>query len=402
VIDVGSRVGARYRVESRLGGGGMADVFIAHDERLDRKVAIKVFRGPEPADRQRFDSEARLLAALDHPGLVRVLDAGEHETDPYVVLELVDGPTLANVLERSKPLDLDRTTRFATDLADALAYVHSQGVVHRDVKPSNILIDEHDRARLADFGIARLADATHLTAPSTAIGTAAYMAPEQVEGAEVGPPADVYAFGLVLLECLTGKRAFEGPPREAALARLTRDPVIPDSVGSRWTVMLGEMTARDATTRPAAGEVARRLRISDVATIPLQQDTATATSILPLPLAAPTRGGVRSGRKAAMALGLIGAIAAAVVVLLLVAGGGDDSPNEVATTTSVPATAAVPATTAERVSCAEVDAQRAALDEQKKSLGRIYKHDKAAREEKKQEIENQQRALDQQKQTCAK
>jgi serine/threonine protein kinase len=336
-----------------------------------------------------------LLAALDHPGLVRVLDAGEHETEPYLVLELVDGPTLASLLTGSKPLDEERTTRFATDLADALAYVHSQGVVHRDVKPSNVLIDEHDRARLADFGIARLTEGTHLTAPATAIGTVAYMAPEQVEGAEVGPPADLYALGLVLLECLIGKRSFDGPPNEAALARLTKDPVIPDSVGVRWQALLGAMTARDAATRPTAEEVASHLRTSDETTVSMQPDPATATQALAPNQAAPTAKRVRSGRKAPMTLALLGAIAAAVVVLLLVAGGGDDPSSEVTTTTAVPTTAA------ERVSCAELDAQRETLEEQKKELGKLYKGDKDARKAKKREIEDQLDALDQQNQTCS-
>ncbi len=400
MIDVGSRVGDRYRVESRLGGGGMAAVFSALDERLDRKVAVKVFHGPEPADRRRFDAEARLLAALDHPGLVRVLDADEHETEPYLVLELVDGPTLASLLTGSKPLDDDRTTRFATDLADALAYVHSQGVVHRDVKPSNILIDEHDRARLADFGIARLTEATHLTAPATAIGTAAYMAPEQVEGAEVGPPADLYALGLVLLECLTGEQSFDGPPNEAALARLTKDPVIPDSVGVRWKALLGAMTARDAATRPTAEEVASRLRTADETTVSMQPEPATATQTLAPPLAAPTAKRVRSGRKAPTTLALLGAIAAAAVVLLLVAKGGDDPSSEVTTTTTA-LPVVTTTTTAERVSCAELDAQREALEEQKKGLGRLYTGDKDARKAKKREIEDQLDALDQQEKTCS-
>src|SRR5205823_10615414 len=111
------------------------------------------------------------------------------------------------------------------ELSDALGYIHARGIVHRDVKPSNVLIEENGHARLGDFGIARLVDATHITAPATAIGTAAYMAPEQLDGENtVGPAADMYSLGLVLLECLTGTKAFTGPPHEVALARLVRDP----------------------------------------------------------------------------------------------------------------------------------------------------------------------------------
>ena len=201
----------------------MGDVFEATDERLQRQVAVKVFREDPSLDRQRFDREARLLASLDHPGLVRVFDAGEHDRAAFVVLELVEGPTLADRLVEGA-LPPDEVADLGIAVGDALAYIHGHGVVHRDVKPSNILCDPTGHPRLVDFGIARVVDATRVTAVATAVGTAAYMAPEQVQGRDVTGAADVYALGLVLLELLTGARAFQGTVQEVAVARLTRSP----------------------------------------------------------------------------------------------------------------------------------------------------------------------------------
>src|SRR5688572_5471821 len=202
----------------------MADVYEATDHQLQRQVAVKVFRAAATSDRARFDAEVVVLAALNHPGLVQVYDAGDQDGDAFVVLELVEGPTLATRLREVGPLPAVDVADLGAQVADALAYVHERGVVHRDVTPSNVLCGPDGRPRLADFGIARLVDTTRVTAAATAIGTAAYMAPEQVQGHDVTPAADVYALGLVLLELLTGRRAFEGTGHEVAVARLARPP----------------------------------------------------------------------------------------------------------------------------------------------------------------------------------
>ncbi|MCL4414559.1 MAG: serine/threonine protein kinase [Actinobacteria bacterium] len=268
-----------YRLEKLLGQGGMADVYAAEDTRDGRKVAIKLVRSEDPALARRLAQEGRALADLNHPCLVKLFDTGVSNGRAYLVMELVEGTTLSARL-RQEPLGGRLTAELGRALGSALAYVHSQGIVHRDVKPGNVLLGPGPRARLADFGIARLIDATSLTVTGTTLGTAAYMAPEQLEHHEVGAPADIYALGIVLLESLTGRRAFEGTPAEVAARRFHADPELPAGLSAPWRLLLTGMTARDSAKRPSAEEVASMLSapaFSSAATVPVPALASGAT-----------------------------------------------------------------------------------------------------------------------------
>jgi len=246
----------RYLVGDALGRGGMGVVHRALDIKLGRPVAVKVLSGGEPADEERFAREVRTLALLAHPHLVRLLDVGSLDGRPCLVM------ALAGVLA-SGPLAPSETSRIGEAMASALSYVHGEGIVHRDVKPANILFDRHGQPRLADFGVARLVGAAGPTVSGYTLGTPAYLAPEQVIGSAVTAAADVYALGLVLLECLTGHRAFDGTAAEITAARLQRDPPIPLAVGVQWTQLLASLTAREPADRPTAADAVQLLRAID-------------------------------------------------------------------------------------------------------------------------------------------
>jgi eukaryotic-like serine/threonine-protein kinase len=295
-----SSLTGRYELGALVGCGSMAEVYRAEDLHLRREVAVKLFQ-PDPGPRtwQRFGEEVRVLAQLSHPGLVSIYDAGMDGVRPFLVTQLVPGGSLSHRLHAG-PLAPAAVVRLGTALAEALDHVHGRGIVHRDIKPSNILLGTEGEPYLADFGIAHLAGAVRLTRSGEVVGTAAYLAPEQLTGGALSPAIDVYGLGLVLLECLTGELAFPGVSQaESALARLHRRPRVPDTVPSGLAALLDTMTDPDPARRPAADQVAGALRELDTTSpayaTPVVAPPDLATARTPYPLLITDPGTVRPG-----------------------------------------------------------------------------------------------------------
>jgi serine/threonine protein kinase len=237
----GTTLCGRYRLDHLIGSGGMAQVWEATDAVLGRKVAVKVLHphlGVDEAFVRRFRQEAIAAARLNNPGIVGVYDTctdGGHEA---IVMELLDATTLRQLIDERGALDPDTTLRIGLRLLDALEAAHRAGLVHRDVKPSNILLCNDGRVKIADFGIAKADDQTELTREGSLIGTASYLAPEQLTGGPVDARADLYSLGLVLYECLTGRVPFDGDTGAAvALARLHTTPTDPRRLRDRKSVV---------------------------------------------------------------------------------------------------------------------------------------------------------------------
>ncbi len=287
----GDLVDGRYRLEGLLGRGGMATVHAATDERLGRRVALKQLASSDEGLRgaERFASETRLLAALAHPGIVRLYDGGVSDGTPWLVMELVDGRGLDQVLADDGPLGLDDLLALAEGLALGLAHAHGHGIVHRDLKPSNVLVDRDGQVRIADFGIARLADEGGLTRTGETLGSPAYLAPEQLAGEEVTGAADVYALGLLLIEAATGGRAFPGTGMESAGARMVRSPAVPDVLEAPLHSLVAAAVRREPAERPSATELVEALADADAsadaggAAEPTRAQPVGATEMVRLP-----------------------------------------------------------------------------------------------------------------------
>ena len=327
-------IAGRYRLDALVGQGGTAEVWKATDTSLERTVALKLVTVAHDESSARAADEAKTLARLSHPSLVQVYDAGtDNAGRPWVVMEFVEGETMAAAVRRG-PLPVHRIAEIGASVAEGLEHVHEMGLVHRDVKPANVMLGRTGSVKLTDFGIARLVDAAKVTSTGLMVGTASYLAPEQVAGEPVGPPADVYSLGLLLLESLTGKREYDGPAVEAAMVRLTRDPVIPPTLPPGWAPLLQAMTRRAPGSRPTALEAAQVLRglaRGEAPAVTTALPVRDLTTVLPVVEPTVTRTVVTSPAKNRTPVIVAACVAAAVLagVGVALATGGSPSPQQI-------------------------------------------------------------------------
>jgi serine/threonine-protein kinase len=244
----------RYRIEAPIASGGMGTVFGGVDERLQRRVAVKLLRddlASDPKFVERFRREARSVAALAHPNIATVFDYGEEDGRHFIVMELAEGRDLARVLREEGRFSPDRAVRIAEQICDALGHAHSAGVIHRDVKPANVIIGEQDLVKVTDFGIARAAGDSTLTATGSVLGSAHYISPEQANGAPATPASDLYSLGIVVYEMLTSALPFTGDsPVGVAMRHLTGDVPAPSLLNPDVPPQLDEVVANATAREP--------------------------------------------------------------------------------------------------------------------------------------------------------
>ncbi len=255
----GQVFGSRYELVSRIAIGGMGEVWKANDSVIGRTVAIKILKDEYMGDsgfRERFRAEARHAALVNHEGIANVFDYGEEEGSAYLVMELVPGETLSSILEREKILPASRVLSIVAQTASALHAAHQAGLVHRDIKPGNLLITPDGSVKITDFGIARLADQVPLTATGQVMGTVQYLAPEQAGGKPASPATDVYSLGIVAYEALAGRRPFRGESQVAiAMAQIKETPPeLPSSIPSAVRALVMSCMAKKPEGRPATAQ----------------------------------------------------------------------------------------------------------------------------------------------------
>ncbi|HWH28333.1 MAG TPA: serine/threonine-protein kinase [Mycobacteriales bacterium] len=262
MLTTGAVLGDRYALERRIAVGGMGEVWAAEDRLLGRPVAVKTARPEVQADAgfaDRLLAEARHAAAVAHPGIAEVYDVSAAEPVPYLVMELVDGRPLSQVIADEAPLPPERARRIVCQVAAALDAAHAVGLVHRDVKPSNLLLTADDRVKVTDFGIARAVDAASVTRSGFVVGTAQYLSPEQTSGQPASAASDLYALGVVAFELLTGRRPFDGDPMQVLAAhRDTPAPELPESVPADLRELVTALLHKDPGSRPSAAHVVGR------------------------------------------------------------------------------------------------------------------------------------------------
>ncbi|HJT63570.1 MAG TPA: Stk1 family PASTA domain-containing Ser/Thr kinase [Candidatus Limnocylindria bacterium] len=296
--DPGVRVIAgRYRLIAPVGEGGMATVWRAMDEQLGREVAVKILRpqfGADPGFAARFRNEARAAGALSHPNVVQVYDFGTdvNSGDQYIVMQLVEGEDLASILRERGPLEIDEAVLIGASVADALDAAHRAGLIHRDIKPGNILLTQGGRTLVTDFGISRAVAEASMTVTGTTIGSVHYFSPEQAAGEEVGPASDIYALGIVIYEMLSGRRPFEGESAAGVALKRLNEPPPPLSTGVRpipapLEAVVMRSLARDPAQRyPDAAAFSHALRNwrSEEETAAMVAPVVAAAAVVPPPL----------------------------------------------------------------------------------------------------------------------
>ena len=289
--DTDVMLGDRYLLTERIASGGMGEVWRATDDVLGRGVAVKILKreyADDPTFLERFRAEARLAAGLSHAGIAAVYDYGEDDGSPFIVMELVPGKALSAVIADEGAIAPELTLDIVGQAADALRTAHEGGVIHRDVKPGNLIVTPDGTVKITDFGIARATNAVPLTLTGAIMGTAYYISPEQASGESVTPASDVYSLGVVAYECLAGRRPFDGnTPVSVALAQVREEPpALTEGVPPPVADLVMRMLAKDPADRPSTGELAGEAAALR-AGAPGQQ--ATATRALPLADADATR-----------------------------------------------------------------------------------------------------------------
>jgi len=332
----GDLIAGRYELEELVGTGGMSSVFRAHDRQLERRVAIKILHehyAEDPEYLERFRREARAVARLSHPNIVTVIDRGEDDGCQYIVFEHVDGENLKELAVRTGPLPVRRALELALAVADGLSFAHEQGLVHRDVKPQNVLLSREGEVKVTDFGIARSLHVEHgVTQTGTVLGTGEYLAPEQASGKQVSPATDVYSLGVVLWELLAGEVPFAGQNFVAvALRHVNETPPSlrerrPD-VSPRLDAAVERALAKDPARRfPSMAAFAAELRAclaEATAEAPAVPDDADLTLVRP-PDPAPVRVRRRSRRRPwVWVLPVLLVAGAALAAIALLRGGGN-------------------------------------------------------------------------------
>ena len=325
----GDRIAERYELEALIGSGGMSTVFCAHDVQLDRRVAIKILHERFARDDEyveRFRREARSVAQLAHHNLVTVIDRGEDQGRQYIVFEYVDGENLKDLIVRSGPLPVGRAVELAVAVADGLAFAHERGLVHRDVKPQNVLLSANGAVKVTDFGIARsLEVAGGLTQTGTVVGSGEYLAPEQASGGAVSPATDVYSLGVVLWEMLTGRVPFAGDNFVAVALRHVNEAA-PDIRDFRADVPSGLAAAIDKALQkdPARRFPTMRAFAEELRACLARLGSEGVTEVIPRAAAKRVRGNKRPVVYIATAV-LIGVVA--LVAVLLLGGSETGSPT---------------------------------------------------------------------------